>query len=460
MNMVRLAERRLFVDNWVVDAKAWEELLTMVARIQDVIDNSIAAEVGLEPGDKLLTINGQEIIDILDYQFYSQDEELILEVDKGNGEYWSIDIEKNYDEDLGLLFEGVVFDKIKVCRNRCLFCFVDQLPTAMRPTLYVKDDDYRYSFLFGNFVTLTNLKESDWNKIESMRLSPLYVSVHTTSGQLRQQMMNNRQAAHIKDDLARLKKAGIQVHTQIVLCPGFNDGDELLKTINDLAGYYPSVQSVGIVPVGLTGHRDDLPSLRSLSPDEADWLIEQAKEWQQKYRARWGTGFVYLADEFYIKANQPVPSSDYYDDYCQIENGIGLIRIFLDEFAELRNDLPQQVKPTEAFLLTGESAASLMEYVANTLNSIEGLTVKVIPVANHFFGGGVTVTGLLTGSDIINQLQQDYVGKKVIIPEVLLLEGSNTLLDDITLDEIEARSGADVYTTDGSARSLLEAILI
>ncbi len=333
------------MDNWVGDTKYLEETL-VGARIKEVIEDSIAFEVGLESGDRVLSINGQPLVDILDYQFYSKDDNITLEVEKNSGERWFIDIEKDYDDELGLLFDEVVFDRIRVCRNRCVFCFVDQLPADMRKTLYVKDDDYRYSFLFGNFVTLTNLTESDWDKLESMRLSPLYVSVHTTSGQLRQQMMKNPQAAHIKEDLMRLKKAGIQVHTQIVLCPGLNDGAELLTTINDLADLYPSVQSIGIVPVGLTGHRQGLPVIGSFTSAQARELIEQANRWQDKFRSQWGTGLVYLADEFFIKAGLPIPPNEYYDDYSQIENGIGLTRLFLDDWREIIVDLPSEVEPT------------------------------------------------------------------------------------------------------------------
>jgi len=429
------------------------------APIMEVIKASIADEVGLEPGDTLLSINGQPVEDLLDYQFYSQDDNITLVIEKKNGETWSVDIEKDFDDELGLLFEGVVFDRIRLCRNRCMFCFIDQMPPAMRETLYVKDDDYRYSFLFGNYITLTNLSDDDWNKLESMRLSPLYVSVHTTSGPLRQQMMKNPRAAHIMEDLQRLKQAGIQVHTQIVLCPDLNDGQELVKSINELADLYPSVQSVGIVPVGLTGHRDKLPHLRTFTAQEARELIEEVNQWQNTFRSRFGIGFVYLADEFYVKAGIPVPPADYYDDYSQIENGIGLIRLFMDDWQEIKRDLPNQIDPVQVFLITGESARTVMQTVAEDLNRVKGLGVEVIAVPNQYFGGGVTVTGLLTGTDIINCLQNNYRGKKVVIPEVLLQEGSTMLLDNITLEEIASRTGAVIRTTDGSARSLVEAVL-
>lgn len=431
----------------------------MGALIQEVIVDSIAAEVGLEPGDTLRSINDHPIIDILDYQFYSQDEQLVVEVKKASGEIWDIEIEKDYDDDLGIIFEGIVFDKIRVCRNRCVFCFIDQLPPAMRDTLYVKDDDYRYSFLFGNFVTLTNLLESDWDKIETMRLSPLYVSVHSTSGRVRSEMMSNQQASHIMEDLTRLKKAGIEVHTQIVLCPGLNDGAELEKTVRDLASLYPSVISVGIVPVGLTGHRQKLSELRPVTAEESRMLIGQVEAWQQEYRPKFDRGFVYLADEFYIKGEIPVPEDSYYDDYCQIENGIGLTRILLDEFAGLQEELPRAVAPTEAYLITGRSAAPILEQIADRLNKIDGLSVTVVPVVNRYFGGGVSVTGLLTGRDILSCLGQNYAGKRVVLPEVICREGGTLLLDNVTIEDIAGQTGADIRTTDGSAESLLKAIL-
>ena len=431
----------------------------MSAPIIGVIPGSIADEMAIEAGDTLLLINGQEIQDIIDYQFYSQDDFIVVELEKTNGELWSLEIEKDWDEELGLLFDDVIFDKMRVCQNRCLFCFVDQLPPGMRKTLYIKDDDYRYSFLYGNFITLTNLTEKDWRKIIDMNLSPLYVSVHCTDPQLRVKILGSKRAASIHEDLKRLLAAGIEIHTQIVLCPGINDGEILKQSIEELSSYYPTVQSVGIVPVGLTGHRLKLPQLQVVNPEQSRNLIAIINNYQAKYHKVLQTGFVYLADEFFIKAGVAFPDAEYYDDYCQIENGIGLARIFLDEFARLEKSLPEQVDKREVFIITGVSAMMVLETVVKRLNLIKGLTVYLLPVENHYFGGNVSVTGLLTGKDILQVMENKYQGQDVIIPEIVFKQGDDVLLDNISLEELRQRSGAHISTVDGSARSLVETVL-
>ncbi|MDD3365069.1 MAG: DUF512 domain-containing protein [Syntrophomonas sp.] len=431
----------------------------MAARIQEVGQGSIAEEMEIRPGDTLLSINGHPINDILDYQFYSQDDYLEVEIEKENREIWSLEIEKDYDEELGFHFAEPVFDRMKSCRNRCVFCFVDQLPPNMRKSLYIKDDDYRHSFLYGNFITLTNISEGDWQKIIEMRLSPLYVSVHCIQAELRKKMLGNQQAGNIKQDLQRLREAGIEVHTQIVLCPGWNDGYILNETIDELANLYPGVISVGIVPVGLSGHRDKLPALSPVTEEQARQTIRTVEAYQQRFRKKWGIGLVYLADEFYLRASIDLPKAEYYDDYCQIENGIGLARILLDEFEELEPSLPAAVSNREVYIIIGQSAERVLMEPILRLNRVQGLSVKLIPVENRFFGGGVSVTGLLTGSDIMETLGESYKDKVVILPEVLFREGQDVLLDDTLLEDIKKRSRADIRITDGSARSLIEAIL-
>jgi putative radical SAM enzyme (TIGR03279 family) len=431
----------------------------MPARIINVADNSIAEEIGIETGDILISINGKKIVDIIDYQFYGQDDYMVVDVQKPDGELWSIEIEKDYDEVLGLEFDGVVFDRMKVCKNRCIFCFVDQMPPHMRQTLYIKDDDYRYSFLYGNFITLTNLTEADWQKIITLKLSPLYISVHCIQPDLRKKMLNNPQASTIKQDLKRLQDAGIEVHTQIVLCPGVNDGRILEETINELASFHPSVISIGIVPVGLTGFRDKLPELEPVTADQAKKLIELIESYQKEFRSLYGMGLVYIADEFYLKAKIDFPDESYYDDYPQIENGIGLARIFLDEFLIEEPLLPEQIEPREVYIITGVSAQPILEKIVIRMNNIKGLRVTILTVANKFFGGIVTVTGLLTGGDIICTLGQKYEGKRVIIPEIVCREGQDILLDDISLDKIREASKADIVTVDGSAGDLVRAML-
>jgi putative radical SAM enzyme (TIGR03279 family) len=429
------------------------------APIVDVITESISEEMGIEAGDNLISINGQDIEDIIDYQFYSQDDLVVLEIEKADGEVWSVEIEKDWDEDLGLVFDDIIFDRMRVCQNRCLFCFVDQLPAGMRKTLYIKDDDYRYSFLYGNYITLTNLKEKDWCKIIDLHLSPLYVSVHCMDPELRVKILGNKRAANIHNDLQRLYEAGIKVHTQIVLCPGVNDGEVLEESIKELAAFYPCVQSVGIVPVGLTGHRNQLYDLQSFNPSQSTELIQLIDTCQSEFRKSIASGFVYLADEFYIKAGKDIPAADYYDDYCQIENGIGLARVFMDEFKVMEESLPRQVSDHEAYIVTGVSAIPVLESAVQRLNQIKGLTLHLLAVENRFFGGNVTVTGLLTGRDILNTLGDKYKDKRVILPEIIFREGYDILLDDISLDDIRQRSGADIRTVDGSAESLVRAIL-
>lgn len=431
----------------------------MAGFIAKVASGSIADEMEIAPGDLLISINGHPINDILDYQFYTQDDYLVMEIEKVNKEIWTLDIEKEYDEEMGIDFSESVFDRMKYCQNHCVFCFVDQLPSNMRKTLYVKDDDFRHSFIYGNFITLTNLSEADWTKIEEMRLSPLYISVHCIQDDLRQQMLKNSRAGDIKKDLERLKAAGIEMHTQIVLCPGWNDGPVLSETVEELARLYPEVASVGIVPVGLTGHRQKLTQLDPVTGEMAREVIRMTETWQERFRRDWGIGFVYLADEFFLRADLDIPSAEYYDDYCQIENGIGLTRILLDEFLEEEKRLPGCVKERQIFIITGKSAEPVWQHIAARLNQIKGLSVSLLPVVNSFFGGGVTVTGLLTGTDIINTLSRDYQGKRVILPDIVFREGQDILLDDISLADIGKQTGADLKITDGSARDLIDAIL-
>ena len=430
-----------------------------MALIEKVSPGSIGEQAGITAGDRLLSINDLPVDDMLDYQFLTSDMEFTLLIEKADGDQWEIEIEKDFDEDLGLQFEGFVFDRMKRCRNKCVFCFIDQLPDNMRSTLYTKDDDYRYSFWYGNFITLTNLSEEDWQKIITMRLSPLYISVHSMDPAIRVEMMKNPAAADIKAQLQRLLAADIMIHTQIVLCPGINDGEILKNTIEELSSLYPGVQSIGIVPVGLTGHRHDLAPLRSFEQKELEEIIALVDGCQKRFREEFDWGLVYLADEFYLAAGQSLPEDYYYDDYSQIENGIGLSRILLDEFSELEGDLPRRSEPRQVYLLTGESAVPVMDVIRHRLNQIEGLAVEVLPVKNSYFGGGVSVTGLLTGSDIVEGLGRDYEGKNIIIPEVVFKDGQEVFLDNAGLSEIAAQTGANFLIVDGSARSLIEAVL-
>lgn len=426
----------------------------MAGRIMGVAAGSIAEEVGIAAGDVLQGIDGHPIMDLLDYQYYSQDQNISLEIKKPDGEDWLIEIEKDEGEDLGIFFEGVIFDRMKRCRNRCVFCFVDQLPGKMRKTLYVKDDDYRYSFLQGNFITLTNLKKADWEKLIKLHLSPLYVSVHCLNPQRRACMLNNPRAADIKLQLQRLYDAGIEVHTQVVLCPGINDGKVLQETIEGLAAFYPSVRSVGIVPVGLTGHRDKLAALQPVSEKQAAELIKEIDAYQKSFRSQFDIGFVYLADEFYIKTGWDIPPAAYYDDYQQIENGIGLARQMLDELDGIQGHLPKAAPPGEYIIATGKAAAPVLNMVVQRLQKIRGIKLELLIVPNHYFGGMVTVAGLITGSDIIKALGDKHRGRNIILPRVMLKESSDLFLDNLTVGQIEEQSGAMIKVVE----SITEAI--
>jgi putative radical SAM enzyme (TIGR03279 family) len=431
----------------------------VAAPIQDVIPGSIAEDIGLETGDSLYSINGQIIHDILDYQFAVQDVFLEVEVHKPNGETWLIEVEKEEDEELGLILDGAIFDPMKVCRNRCLFCFVDQLPPDLRPTLQIKDDDYRHSFLFGNFITLTNLQQSDWDKILAMRLSPLYISIHAMRPAVRARMLKHKKGLNIREDLERLYRSGIEIHTQIVLCPGINDGEVLEETIEQLAGFYPSVLSIGIVPVGLTKHRQGLPDLKPVTPEQAARLITRVNAYQQRFRREYGLGLVYLADEFYLNAGQTVPGSSYYDSFEQLENGIGLVRLLWDEFAQAEKGLPDAVPPRQTHIVTGVSGTIALQPIVERLNQVAGVAVHLIPVVNSFLGSSITVTGLLTGGDIIKTLGNQYQGKNVLLPEIILKAGEELLLDDISVADIIRASGAEIRVVPIKARDLVDAVL-
>lgn len=426
--------------------------------ISGISAGSIGEELGICPGDRLVAINGRAVKDILDYQYLSADDNLDVEIIKSNGEQWSAEIEKNYSEILGLEFDQAVFDRIRPCINKCIFCFVDQLPSGMRESLYVKDDDYRLSFLFGNFITLTNLTKQDWDKLMEMRLSPLYVSVHATDPDVRELMLGTVRARNIMEQLSQLKQKDIEIHTQIVLCPGVNDGGYLTETVENLASLWPSVRSVGIVPVGLTGYREGLPLLSTVSEKLAREIIQQVDQWQNEFRDKWHTGFVYLADEFYIKAGQDFPPDEYYDEYPQLENGIGLARSFLEEFAVELEHLKNPTHEGEiSNLVCGYSAMPVMTRVIESLK-MSGYQVNLIPITNEYFSGGVTVTGLLTGSDIKKTLAWDYVGQQVLIPKVMLRDGQSAFLDDVTIDELSLTTGALLMVVDPTPKALMKCL--
>jgi len=423
-----------------------------------VMTDSIAAQLGLEPGDRLITVDGESIRDIIDLSFALADESVELVIEKKNGEQEILEIEKEYDEDLGIEFESAVFDGVRRCANKCIFCFVDQMAPGMRESLYVKDDDYRLSFLYGNFVTLTNSTPQDMNRISRLHLSPLYISVHTTNSSLREKMLNNKNAGKIMEQLNGLINSGIEMHTQIVLCPDINDGDQLEQTINDLYSLHPNVLSMAIVPVGLSRYRENCYSLAVFTPERALSVVTMVNKWQQKCRKKSGTSFVYLSDEFYLAANQPIPEYDLYDGFPQLENGIGLIRNFLHEW-ELQSIVTTGYHtPHHLDVVCGISARKILEPLLGAVK-IHNLTIRVIPVENKFFGKDITVSGLLTGQDIAGVLSQiGEVRTGVIIPGTSLRKGEGVFLDNMTLDELERHTAVPVRAAYGAddLRELLQ----
>ncbi|MBO8127957.1 MAG: DUF512 domain-containing protein [Peptococcaceae bacterium] len=422
-----------------------------------VLPGSIASELNLEKGDQILSVNGHMIRDVIDFRFYAGEEYVEVLVRKTNGEEWLLEIEKEPDDYLGLEFANPI-GHLRKCQNHCIFCFVDQMPPGMRNSCYIKDDDYRLSFLNGNFITLTNLTQKDLQRIAEQRLSPLYVSVHTTNPDLRCLMMRHQRASAILTQLHFLKEAGIKLHTQIVLCPGYNDGQELERTVHDLSALWPAVQSIAVVPVGLTRYRQGLPLLQRVTPRQAQEIITWARTQQAMFRKNLGVSLLYLADEFYLISGEKIPSREFYDDFAQIENGVGLTRLFLDEWEEVRLNLPCELPAKRITVVTGHLGAKVMAKIIGELNTIKGLDISLIEVDNMLFGSSVTVAGLLTGKDIFKQLRNRSLGDLVIIPEVALRENQNDFLDKMTLTQLSETLGVKTVAVQ-SPRSLVSHIL-
>lgn len=431
---------------------------TLQPIVETVIPGSIAEEIGMKPGDEIVSINDQQLQDLIDYQYLVADEIINIVVRRPDGHVWTVEIEKEYDDDLGIGFASAVFDTIQRCHNACLFCFVDQMPKGMRTTLYVKDDDYRLSFLYGSFITLTNLQDADFARIMRLHLSPLYISVHTTDAALRQKMLRQYKAADIMPALKRLIESGIDVHTQIVLCPGINDGEHLDKSISDLSNLGPGILSIAIVPVGLTKYREHLFPLRTFTVQESADVVKQVQVWQNKFFEQYGEALVYLADEFYLAAGIDVPDYDHYGDFPQIENGVGLARLFLDKWTECIKDIPQELaQPRKVSIVTGISGARVLGPLLKKLQ-VGNLTAQLIPVQNRFFGENVTVTGLLTGKDIIDCLKNTELGDIVILPGITLRQEEKVFLDDLTVADIAKAISVPIYIAD-SPEELLDKML-
>jgi putative radical SAM enzyme (TIGR03279 family) len=431
--------------------------------VEKVLPGSIAEEMEIIPGDALLEINGHKIEDIFDYQYYTQDEYIEVLVRKPSGEEWLLEIDKGYDEDLGITFENGLMDDYRSCHNKCIFCFIDQMPKGMRDTLYFKDDDSRLSFLQGNYVTLTNMSDEDVDRIIRYNLSPINVSFQTTNPELRCRMLNNRFAGQALEKAWKLAQAGIIMNGQIVLCKGVNDGAELDRSIRDLSAYLPNLESVSVVPVGLSKYRDGLYPLEPFTKEDAQDVLRIIHGWQNKIYPEYGTHFVHASDEWYILAEEELPQEEQYDGYLQLENGVGMLRLLLDEFAEAMEEdriNGRQVRAKHITLATGRLAYRFIKQMAMQMEErYEGLQIDVIAIRNDFFGEMITVSGLLTGQDIMAQLKDRDLGEKLLLPQNVLKSGEPVFLDDYTLDDIEKALQVRIDIVKSSGRDFIEAIL-
>ncbi|MCH2049479.1 MAG: TIGR03279 family radical SAM protein [Trichodesmium sp. ALOHA_ZT_67] len=436
------------------------------ALITKVIPESIAAEIGFESGDAIAAINGQQPRDLIDYQYICADEYLEIEVIDAKGKTHYIEIEKDYDQDLGLEFSTALFDGLIQCNNRCPFCFIDQQPPGKRDTLYFKDDDYRLSFLYGSYLTLTNITQREWKRIEQMRLSPLYVSVHATEPELRSRLLKNSRAGKILEQIRWFQERRLQIHAQVVVCPGINDGISLERTLLDLAKFHsgeiPAVASVAVVPVGLTRFRPVEDELIPVTTAKAEEVIDQVQEIQAKVRYTSGTNCIWLADEWFLIGRRELPPASEYEDYPQIGNGVGSIRHFISqfeayvkEFLELNICLSTQRKLT---WVVGNAVEKAFVAIANQLNQIEGLEVNMIPLSSSYWGQDITVTGLLTGQDLLEGLQGRDLGEGILLPSVMLKQGDNLFLDDMTLEDLSVQLETNIWPVAGVEELVLTAV--
>ena len=427
-------------------------------KILEVLPGSVCEEMGIQAGDYLVAINDQPVRDLLDYQYYDAMNELTLTVVDSKNECTLYEIEKEDDEHLGLRFENDLLT-VRSCCNKCIFCFVDQLPPNMRKTLYVKDDDWRMSVLFGNFVTLTNVSEQEIQRIIDQHISPLYISVHATDPALRRMLLGNPKAQEIMPILRRFAEAGITFHTQVVLCPGINDGHYLRQTFEDLFTLYPACQTLAVVPVGLTYHRKKLTKLHKFSQTDARHIVEEITKWQESCVEFKGSRFIYPSDEFYVTAGLPTPTAEEYEDFVQIENGVGLLSKFRQELTEAMENLPPWIPDRKVSIATGVSAYAFMkEMVGLITERFPNLTVNIYPITNFFFGETVTVTGLLTGRDIAVQLDGKDLGSELLITDVML-RGEGRFLDDLTVSDLANWLRIKVVPTANTGVAFAEALL-
>jgi putative radical SAM enzyme (TIGR03279 family) len=430
------------------------------ALITHVLPDSIAAEVGFEAGDRLVAINGQTPRDLIDYQFLCADEVLELEVLDANGQKHHIEIEKDYDDDLGLEFETALFDGLIQCNNRCPFCFIDQQPPGKRQTLYLKDDDYRLSFLYGSYLTLTNLTQPEWDRIAQMRLSPLYVSVHATEPEVRSRLLKNPRAGLLLDQLNWFQEQRLQIHAQVVVCPGINDGIHLEQTLRDLAQFHqgdvPAVASVAVVPVGLTRFRPAEDELVPVTPETARDVIALVQSLQATFRQQLGTTFAWLADEWFLIGREPLPPESHYEDYPQLGNGVGSIRQFLKQFRVAAKRLPASISPPRRLTwVVGNAVEQAFQPIAQRLNQINGLNLTMVALNSNYWGQQITVTGLLTGQDLAQGLRDRDLGDGILLPSVMLKHDDACFLDDMTVDDLAQQLSTPIWRV-GTIEELLE----
>ena len=434
-----------------------------MVRITSVEENSYAKKAGIKPLDTLVAINGNEIRDVLDYRFYLAERIIRLELVGEKGKY-SVRIKKNEYDDIGLEFETPLMDKKQTCRNACIFCFIDQNPDGMRKPIYFKDDDSRLSFIHGNYITLTNMYDGDIERIIKMRISPVNISIHTTNPDLRVQMMKNRRSGDVLRYLDDFKSAGLSMCGQIVLCKGVNDGEELIRSLRDLSAYYPELGSVSVVPAGLTKHRDGLYPLTDFTPEEAAAVIDTVDEIAAEQLKKHGTRQFFVADEFYLKSGRPIPEAEYYEEYPQIENGVGMLRSFSDEFGMAVEDLGDMMSEFDGertvTVVTGVAAYGMISSFAERLSAlVGGLKVNVVKIINEFFGESITVSGLLTGKDIYNQLKDIELGDELFVPASALRADDEDFLCGMTLVELSDKLGVKVTPVGNDGYEFAEAIL-
>lgn len=427
--------------------------------IKNVDPDSIAEQLELEPGDAVLSIDGKVLEDIFDYEYYINSESILMVVRKKNGEEWELEIENEY-EDLGITFENGLMSEYRSCKNNCIFCFIDQMPPGMRETLYFKDDDSRLSFLQGNYVTLTNMSDHDIKRIIEFKLAPINISVHTTNPALRCKMLHNRFAGEALQKIRQLYEAEIPMNGQIVLCKGVNDGEELERTIRDLSEYLPYMESVSIVPVGVSKYRDGLYPLEALNGEDARAVLDIVKRWQKKLFEAHGSHFIHASDEFYILAGLPLPDEKQYDGYIQLENGVGMIRLLEEEVLAALAKLEGDNQSEEISIATGKLAAPYIEeHAKKVMEKFPGRSVRVYTITNEFFGEQITVAGLITGQDLIRQLKGQKLGSRLLLPECMFRSGEEVFLDDVTKTDVQNALQVQVDIVKSSGQDFVQAVL-